>query len=119
MNNDKDTKEEKKRSTAQNKALHKFCELLADELNNAGLDMKKVLKPNIDIPWNKDSVKEYLWKPVLEAVTMKNSTTEMSTTDPDKVWELLNRHIGEKFGVEIPEWPNETHSKEYIKSLMR
>jgi len=51
---------EKQRTLKQNKSLHKFCELLADELNAAGLDMKTVLKPSVDIPWSKTSVKEFL-----------------------------------------------------------
>ena len=38
--------------------------MIANALNDAGLDMKKVLKPEIDIPWNTATVKEYLWRPV-------------------------------------------------------
>lgn len=29
------------------------------------------------------------------------STTELTTTDIDKIYEILNRHISEKFGVEV------------------
>lgn len=57
-------KEEKQRTILQGRALHKYFELVGEALNVAGLDMKKVLKPNVDIPWNKDSVKNFLWKPV-------------------------------------------------------
>ena len=114
---DTNDKTPSKRSNKQNKALHLFLQLLADELNNAGLDMKKVLKPSVSIDWNKDNVKEYLWKPVQEAISLKKSTTEMTTAEPTKVWEHLNRHLGEKFGVEVPLFPSVEQTESYIKSL--
>ena len=94
-----------KLTAKQRGALHLYCELLADALNSAGLDMKKTLKPEIDIPWTKDSVKRHLWKPILEAMTSKESTEDMDTIDPSSVYETLNRHLCEKFGVHV-EWPS-------------
>lgn len=96
-----------KRSTQQNRALHLFFTKLAKALNNAGLDMKAVLKPEIDIPWDGRSVKDYLWKPIQELVLHKKSTTKLlRRKDIDKVFDTLNRHLGEKFGVHIP-FPSE------------
>ena len=57
------------RTGQQNRALHKGCELLADALNDAGLDMRVVLKPEINIPWTKTSVKEYIIRPIMRAMT--------------------------------------------------
>ena len=49
------------RTEQQNKALHVYYRILADELNDKGLDMRKVLKPEIDIRKNRITVnKEYL-----------------------------------------------------------
>lgn len=96
----------KQRTLQQNKALWKYCELLAEALNGAGLDMKKTLKPEVAIPWNKDSVCEHLWRPVQEAMTGKKSTTELNTVDPSEIYEVLNRHLSERFGLYIP-WPSE------------
>jgi hypothetical protein len=94
------------RTNKQNNALHKFCELLAIALNDAGLDMKKTLKPDADIPWTKELVKEYIWKPVQKAAIGKKSTTEMSTLDPSQVYEIINRHMSEKHGISVP-FPSE------------
>ena len=47
-------------SQKQFNAMHLWCERVADQLNDAGLDMKAVLKPEVDIPWGKESVKEHL-----------------------------------------------------------
>lgn len=90
--------EEKRRTLKQNRALHKMFEILAHDLNECGLDMKKTLKPEIDIPWTKEAVKEYLWRPVMKAQLGKGSTTEMSTKDIDAVFETIIRHLSSKFG---------------------
>lgn len=89
------------RTLTQNKALHKYFELLAQELNQAGFDMKRTLKPGIDIPWSPATVKEYLWKPVQHAYLDKESTTELTTKEIDKVYDVLNRHLGETTGVTV------------------
>lgn len=95
--------DEKQRTIQQNKALHKYFEQLAEALNNEGLDMRIVLKPEIDIPWNKDTVKEFLWKPVQRLQVGKDSTTELlKDGDIDKIYETLNRFMGEKFFVHVP-----------------
>lgn len=95
-----------KRTGLQNKSLHKYFELLAIALNNAGWDMKKALKPSVDIPWTKDMVKEHIWKVVQEAMTEKDSTTEINTVDVTEIYEVINRHTADKFGVSV-EWPCE------------
>lgn len=93
------------RSTKQNNSLHKFCELLAHELNSAGLDMREVLKPSVDIPWSKDAVKEFIWKPIQKSMNLKKSTTELTTKEVGEVYEVINRHISEKFGIHV-DWPH-------------
>ena len=92
----------KQRTTQQNKALHKLFELTAKELNEAGLDMHVVLKPEVDIPWSTATVKEYLWRPLQKIQLLKQSTTELSTKDIDLVFDTLNKLLGEKFGKYIP-----------------
>lgn len=92
----------KQRTIQQNKALHTFYQQLADELNQAGLDMKKFLKPEVDIPWNKDTVKEFIWKPVQDAQLRKGSTTELTTKEVTEIYETLNRFLGEKHHIHVP-----------------
>lgn len=93
------------RTIQQNKSLHLYCEMLAEALNEAGLDMRVVLKPEVDIPWTKESVKEHLYKPILKIMLDKDSTTEMDTVNPSEVYQVLDRHLAEKFGVSV-EWPS-------------
>lgn len=95
----------KQRSPVQNNSLHKFCEMLAQALNDAGLDMRTVIKPEVEIPWTKDSVKKHLWAKIQQAMTDKSSTREGTTVEYIQVYEVLMRHLGEKFGVYV-EWPS-------------
>jgi hypothetical protein len=96
----------KQRSALQNKALHKYCELLADELNDRGLDMVLVLhrEPEMKISWTKQAVKEKLWRPVQEAMLNKKSTTKANRDEYSKVYDELNRLMIDLHGVSVP-WP--------------
>lgn len=95
------------RTIKQNNSLHKYFELLAEELNNAGLDMKHVI--TVDIPWSSDTVKQWLWKPVQKAQLLKESTTELTTAEVNKVYETINRLMAEKFNIHVP-FPSDEES---------
>ena len=93
---------EDKLSREQQNALHLYCEDLADGLNAAGFDQRVVLKPGIEIPWSKESVKELLWKNVQMALIGKSSTADLAPGQVTEVYEALNKGIGVKFGVSAP-----------------
>lgn len=96
---------ERQRTMTQNKALHLWFRFLAETLNDAGLDMRMVIREDVDIPWTESAVKEYIWRPVQKALQQKESTTEANRTDYTEVRDVIARHLGEKFGVQAPEWP--------------
>lgn len=95
----------RQRTLSQNRALHLYFTMLAEALNDAGLDMRKVLKPGIDIPWTSKMVKEHLWRPIQKIYLEKKSTTELTTIDPTVIHDILNRHLSEKFGITV-EFPS-------------
>lgn len=90
------------RTPQQNRALHKYFEMLAEALNDAGLDMRATLKFGTEIPWTAENIKNHLWRPVQEIYLKKKSTTELSTKEVSEVYDILNRHLGEKFGLSTP-----------------
>ena len=92
----------KTRTHKQNNALHVYCRMLSEALNDAGYDMKKTLKQEAEIPWTTELVKQYLWKPVQEVVTGADYTSTAGTEDYDKVHQVLSKHLSEKFNVYIP-----------------
>lgn len=89
------------RTLRQNNSLWLMFTQLADELNSQGLDQKKVLKEEVAIPWQSDSIREFLWKPVQKAVVGTESTTELTTKQIDEVFVVLQRHLHEAVGISI------------------
>lgn len=102
----------KQRTDRQNAAMHLYFTQLAEALNDSGLDMRVVLKPEIAIPWTPTSIKEQLWRPVQRLQLDKRSTTELTTKDLDAIYDTINRHIGERFGIHIPFPSNEIYREE-------
>lgn len=126
---------EKNYKDKQMAALHVWCQEMAKQLNDAGLyrvcmsaigktfspDMfsqytdvvslkeaidEYFLKNFIVKPWSKMSVKEEIWKPILEAETGKTSTNEQSTTDPNTILNVIRVHFWEAKQFTLPEWPS-------------
>lgn len=100
------SKEFPKRTLVQNRSLHKFFELLAKDLSDAGLDAKQVMKPEVDIPFTPEMVKHLLWHPIQQAMFETTSTANLSTKQVNEVYEVLIRHLGSKFGI-TTEFPKE------------
>ena len=94
-----DIKNSDMRTITQNRALHKYFTILADELNKGGLTVTKVLKA--DIEWSPESIKEQLWRPIQKALLGKDSTTKLSKDEVSKVYDTLNLALGNKFGLSV------------------
>ena len=95
----------RQRTLTQNAALHLFCEWLSEVLNDAGYDMRRTLRQDVEIPWSGHTVKEHLWKPVQKALLDKGSTTEADRVEYSEVYDVIARHMADKFGIQVPEWP--------------
>jgi len=101
------------RTIRQNRAIWLYLTKLSDELNAAGLDMRKVLKQSVLIPWNKDAAHDLLWIPIQKAVLKSERTRDLNKQEVSEIYEVLNRFIGEKFGIHIA-WPS--HAPDYYDS---
>jgi hypothetical protein len=105
-----------KRTASQNSALHLGCRLIADALNDAGLDIRKVIKPEVEISWTVYSVKDYLFRPVMKTMTGKDSTTELNKlVEIDKIWDTVMRFLGQNHGIEYIPFPNDPNPAPLIK----
>ena len=77
---------------------------LAWTLNEGGFDVRETITVPVD--FTPETVKEYFFKPVMRALFPgKTSTTELSTTEIQTVYENLNRLTSEKFGIGL-QWPS-------------
>ncbi len=95
------------RTSQQNRSLHLDFQHMAEALNSAGFTVQLVLKEKMDLDWTGEMVKELLWRPAQKAILKKKSTTELGKQeDIEKVRDHLLRHLAEKFGVELPDFPS-------------
>ena len=105
------------RTLTQNASLWLWFTLLADELNSAGLDMKKVLKPNVDIPWSKDSIHDFIWIPIQKVLLKKDHSADLLKHEVSEVFDVLNRHLGERkkgkdWSISVP-FPSQTDGQDW------
>ena len=99
----------------QRKALHLYFNWVAEAFNDAGLDMRAVLKPEVEIPWNKDTVKEYMWKPIMKLQVNRDSTNDMDTSEVDLVFDTFNRHLA-RHGIELS-FPSAEKRSEFFEAM--
>jgi len=99
------------RTALQNRSLHLWFNQLAKALNDAGFDMKKVVRQELDIKWTDYNIKEYLFKPTAKMLFGKDSTRQLTTKEVSEVHELIAKTISERTGVYV-DWP-------CVESLMR
>lgn len=95
--------QEETRTGQQRKAIEVYCRLLGEALNDAGFEMKAVLAvKEVDVPWTQELIKEVLFKPIMQSMTEKFSTTKLNTKEVNDVYRVLDRHISSNFGISIP-----------------
>lgn len=98
----------KQRTSQQNRALHLFFTKLADALNDAGLDQRKVLKPSYSIPWTPEAIKLHIWHPIQMVMYGTPSTTFLHKVNQiDHIHAVIMRELGQKYGVEFIPFPTD------------
>jgi len=93
---------DEQRTEKQNNAMWLWLSRIAQALNDAGYDMKKTLKPNIEIPWNKERAKQHLWDPVQQIITSQTSSTDLTRQQVNEIQEVIARHLAQTTGVSVP-----------------
>ena len=85
-----------KRTLLQNSSLHLFFTILADQLNENGIDYRyyDIEGQVISIPFNSKIVKEYIWRPIQKTVFNIESTKDLTTKMINEILDILCRHFG-------------------------
>lgn len=104
--------EEKQRTPKQNKSLHKYCIELADVLNEHGITIRQLFA-EVEADNTMESVKQ-LWRTFARMKYGKESTKDLTTSEIQKVFEEVNRHISQ-WGLHMP-FPSYENTDEYLKS---
>jgi len=94
------------RTNQQNSALHLWFTQLSEALNQDGFDVRATISQDIDMMWTPVLVKELLWRPTQKLLFNKKSTTSLDKMmEIDKIYDVINKVIGERCGIHIP-FPN-------------
>lgn len=91
----------RQRTLTQNKAIHKYFEMLADALNDGGYTIAKVITKPLELSWSKHTVKEILWRTVQKAILDKESTTKLERAEVSKVYDELNNIMSARYGINV------------------
>ena len=89
------------RTDQQNRAMHKYFSMLADALNDAGLDIQHTLAKPLELPWSESLVKDLIWRQVQIACTDKQSTTELNRTEVSDIYQIIDRHLAQTHGISV------------------
>lgn len=116
MTNENDKKEHT-RTLTQNKALHQYFALIANELINQGQTMQDVVeKINMtEIYPSMKTVKELIWRPIMEAQIGKVSSRELTTAEINQVYEPMAQFLSTNFEISIP-FPSQENTDNYLQS---
>jgi hypothetical protein len=94
-----------KRTGKQNNSLHEFFEHIANACNDSGHEMEvssPMLSNSITVQWTKESIKEYIWRPVqVSMYPDTHSTEDLKTIELMKVTEQLQHFLVRDFGLNI------------------
>lgn len=94
----------------QRGALHVWCSQVAETLNAHGAHFAVRYKTDgseMLIEWDKDLVKKYIYKVVLNALTDKTSTEDQNTVQPSMVAQHITRHFATRDNpIFLPDWPS-------------
>lgn len=117
MESIKDTTKEKQRTTTQNKALHAYLCMVAHELQNQGQTMQNVVRKvdMVEITPTTQTVKEIIWRPIQEITLGKKSSTELSTAEINKVYEIMSMFLAKEFEISLP-FPSQELTDNYLQS---
>jgi len=106
-----------KRTDQQNKALHKWLDMLAEQLNDSGQSMGDGIVVRLPIRYSRELMKELIVRPYMmthffdedgEPIT---TTTKLSTTQTQDLYMQLDHIIAELSGCHA-EWPSEESLRE-------
>lgn len=91
------------RTKQQNKSIHVYFALVAEELNkHEKWLVVRVGNREMYRRWTGEFVKEHIWRPLQLAEFGEVSTTKLRTIDPSIVYDHVNKFLGEQFGIHVP-----------------
>ena len=85
----------------QRRSIWLYCGLVAQELNDAGLDIRLLLEEELEVSWSKEIIMNIYWKTIQKTLFDTDSIKDLKTNQVSEVYEELNRHLA-KFSLHVP-----------------
>lgn len=101
------------RSNKQNNTLHLLFRRLAEALNEAGFEIPHPFKPDLEIPYTEHSVKDLLYRPIVESMFGESSSARLDTQQMAESMEILIDAVNRNTGVFVPVPTQEAHNGPY------
>ena len=102
-------------TSSQRNSAWLYMTMKVQQLNEAGLEMRKVLKPTYAIPWTKESFHDHVWVKLQKALFGTDSMKALKKLQVSKIHEVIEREFGEKHGLDYIPFPaNPENEKEML-----
>ena len=91
-------------TTQQRKAVYKYFDMVAMELNKKE-ETQMLVQVGHQVkrfPWDKDSIKKYIWKPLQNALLETDSINDLDRVGPSEIYDHVNNFLSTEFGVHVP-----------------
>lgn len=93
----------------QRSAVHVWFRQAAEHLNKEGIERRAVLEElatrGIDLQWSEQNFKE-VWKGVQAKMLEIESTEDLTTKDPNTIYEALCIYFAQQHGATLPPFPS-------------
>lgn len=86
------------RSSLQNRALHKYFELIAIELNELGQEFcyTGISGKQLQMRYTQSIIKEMFWKPIQQTMFGTNTTTKLDTKQINEIVDVFSKFFAER-----------------------
>ena len=99
-----DIKDADMRTVTQNRAIHLWCNMLANAMNNQNMVIQDVIRLNTK--WDMLKVKEMIFKPVVKSLYTKDSTTKLNKDEFELIIDTIIIALSYKGVENIPDFPS-------------
>jgi len=94
-------------TSSQRNAAWKYIDLKVTQLNDAGLEMRKVLKPEVSLPWTKESFHDHVWIPIQKALYGTESMRDLKKLQVSRIHEVIEREMAQNHGLDQIAFPSD------------
>lgn len=87
------------RTYRQNRTIHLLFRRMAEALNDAGFEISHPFKPDLEIPWSEESVKDLLYRPIISSYFKVDRSSLLDTAQLSESMEILVDAVNRNTGV--------------------